>query len=74
MLIRFTRGTVWAGRDRIAGETLDVDSAHARLLVEGYKVAAYLDEAPPAPRGMVVNADPVVEARDQVPPPKRRRA
>lgn len=73
MLIRFVKGTVWQGRDRLEGETLDVEPGHARLLVEGYRVAAYLDAAPAPTRGMVVNADPVVEVRDPVVAPAKRR-
>lgn len=73
MQIRFTRGTVWAGRDRVEGEVLDLEPGHARLLVDGYKVAAYLDDAPPPVQTMVVNADPVVEVRDPVVTPSKRR-
>lgn len=72
MLIRFTKGTVWAGRDRIEGETVDLEPGHAKLLVEGYHVAAYVNGGPPPSRGMVVNADPMVESRDPVAAPKRR--
>ena len=71
MQIRFIRGTVWAGRDRMEGETEDVSAAEARLLVEGYKVAAYLDAAPAPVRGMTVNPDPEPVHRDEK--PKRRR-
>ena len=74
MRIRFVKGTVWAGKDRIEGETLEVEPGHARLLVDGYKVAVYLDEAPTPVRGMVVNQDPDVESRDPVVAPKKRRA
>lgn len=73
MLIRFVKGTVWQGRDRLEGETLDVEPGHARLLVEGYRVAAYLEGGPPPQRGMVVNADPVPAVRDPVVEPAKRR-
>jgi hypothetical protein len=74
MQIRFTKGTVWAGKDRNEGEVLDVEPGHARLLVDGYKVAAFLGEAVPPVQAMVVNQDPEVESRDPVTAPKRRRA
>lgn len=73
MRIRFTKGTVWQGRDRFEGDTLDVEPGHARLLVEGYRVAAYEAEAPAPPRAMVVNADPVAEVRDPIVTPAKRR-
>lgn len=73
MLIRFTKGTVWAMANRDEGEILDVEPGHARLLVDGYKVAAYLEEPLPAVKAMVVNPDPDVESRDPVMAPKRRR-
>ena len=71
MLIRFTKGTVWAMANRDEGEILDVEPGHARLLVDGYKVAAYLEEPLPAVKAMVVNPDPEVESRD--PEPERPR-
>ena len=74
MLIQFTKGTVWACADRVVGETLDLPDSQARLLVEGYKVAAYLDAPPPPVQSMTVkHADPVIEHRDPVEAPKARR-
>jgi hypothetical protein len=74
MLVRLTQGIVWDGADHVAGDILDVDPRRARIMVEGYKHAEYVREAPPAQRGMMVTADPVVESRDPVEKPKRRRA
>lgn len=71
MQIRFIRGTVWAGLDRVEGDTAEVNEAEARLLVEGYRVAAYVDATPRPTRGMTVNPDPEPVHRDET--PKRRR-
>jgi len=75
MRVRAIRSFVWSLRDVDVGDELDVSEREAFLLIHGYGYGVPVDApAPPLPSTMVVDGDPVVQHRDPVRAPKRRRA
>lgn len=73
--VRAVKSFVWHGRDVDVGDEFDATEREAFLLVHAYRDAVVVGgEAPAVPRAMVVqDADPAVEHRDPVRPPKGRR-